>query len=489
MPREFIQKLTSLVEANLANEKFGPEELAREAGMSHSSLNRKLNTITNQSASQFIREIRLKKAKELLQNEDATIAEISYRVGFGSPTYFNKCYREYFGVAPGELRNKEDNETEINLPDKPNNRKPAFIFYSILLIAIVATVFFILFKKSSTKQIEPEKSIAVLPFVDMSLEPGSEYIIKGLMEVILNKLENISELKIKSRTDVEKYKDSKISTAEIGRELNVTYLLEGRWQKIANMMTVRLNLIETSSGNQIWSKNFTFNEGDIFYTQNDIALAVASELNIRLTPKEKQQIEKGLYVVEPIKMKVLIYGVDNLVNIPEFTHDSLWKIITIDNGTITGKRGTYIIRPEHQGYAIVNASMDGGSARLKFTFPVMDLNILWETGTFVRAEIAGKPGGDISKKELLEQDMIYAVVEKDFHTNLTFKITEFVLQTPMPGGYITVVPSKSDKITENQKKNISNSQVGSLVYFGGIKCKGPDGIIRDLRSISFRLTE
>jgi AraC-like DNA-binding protein len=62
--KEFIQKLTNIVEANLANENFGPEELAREAGMSHSNLYRKLKSISNQNASQFIREIRLKKAKK-----------------------------------------------------------------------------------------------------------------------------------------------------------------------------------------------------------------------------------------------------------------------------------------------------------------------------------------------------------------------------------------------------------------------------------------
>ena len=86
MHREFIQKLTNLVEANLANENFGPEELTREAGMSHSTFNRKVKSVLNQSASQFIREARLKKAKELLRNEDATVAEIAYRVGFGSET-------------------------------------------------------------------------------------------------------------------------------------------------------------------------------------------------------------------------------------------------------------------------------------------------------------------------------------------------------------------------------------------------------------------
>ena len=102
MHREFIQKLTYLVEANLANETFGPEDLAKEAGMSHTNLNRKLKSISNQTISQFIREIRLKKARELLLNGDLTVAEISYRVGFSYPPYFNRCFHEYFGVTPGE---------------------------------------------------------------------------------------------------------------------------------------------------------------------------------------------------------------------------------------------------------------------------------------------------------------------------------------------------------------------------------------------------
>jgi AraC-like DNA-binding protein len=130
MNKEFLKKLTEIVEANLANENFGTEDLAREMGMSHSNLNRKLNLISNQTISQFIREFRLKKAKELLMNEDLTAAEIAYRVGFGSSTYFSKCFHEYFGHAPGELRNHEqendpkEKTVEVEpTPNKPNRKK------------------------------------------------------------------------------------------------------------------------------------------------------------------------------------------------------------------------------------------------------------------------------------------------------------------------------------------------------------------------------
>ena len=90
----FLRKLSSLIEANLENERFGVSELARETGMSRSNLHRKVKSITGNSVSQLIREIRLKKAMELLKQGDFTASEIAYRVGFGSATYFSKCFHD-----------------------------------------------------------------------------------------------------------------------------------------------------------------------------------------------------------------------------------------------------------------------------------------------------------------------------------------------------------------------------------------------------------
>ena len=144
MNKEFIKQLKDIVDANMANETFGPDELVRQAGMSHSNLNRKLKSISNQNISQFIREIRLKKAKELLLNEDLTISEISFRVGFGSPTYFNKCFHEYYGVTPGQLRIQEPEKEPVeqadeNLPIK-SNRTRKLISLVIGLFVLISFV-------------------------------------------------------------------------------------------------------------------------------------------------------------------------------------------------------------------------------------------------------------------------------------------------------------------------------------------------------------
>lgn len=134
--------MRDIVEAHLANENFGVEDLVRESGMSHSNLHRKLRSISNQTISQFIREVRLVKAKELLKYDDLTVSEISYKVGFGSPTYFNKCFHEYYGHPPLEFKNQELNKstkfTYSGLIVKLNrNKRITGLVVSLLFLVIL----------------------------------------------------------------------------------------------------------------------------------------------------------------------------------------------------------------------------------------------------------------------------------------------------------------------------------------------------------------
>jgi TolB-like protein/AraC-like DNA-binding protein/Tfp pilus assembly protein PilF len=293
MPKEFIQKLTNLVEANLANEKFGPEELAREAGMSHSNLNRKLKSILNQSVSQFIREIRLKKAKELLENEELTAAEISYRVGFGSASYFNKCFHEYFGIAPGGIRNHEEEEPveqPVETISQKQNRTKIWMVIAVILLVLVPSTYFLI--KSIVKDNIKDKSIAVLPLKYLSEEIEKQYLADGLMSAVHNKLSKIKDLRVVSETSVEQYRESHKSAKEIGREQNVAYLLEGSFQKENNHVRLILRLIKTSNENLVWENKYDRQWNDVFSVETEVAEAVASELQAVITPEEKQLLRK-----------------------------------------------------------------------------------------------------------------------------------------------------------------------------------------------------
>lgn len=294
MPREFMQKLTNLVEANLANEKFGPEELAREAGISHSNLNRKLKTISNQNVSQFIREIRLKKAKDFLLNEDLNIAEIAYRVGFGSPTYFIKCFHKYFGVTPLELRNQEPGykPEELLVSAKPKKTKLINSLISLIVVLIVLIPVSIFITKRVSHSVIYEKSIAVLPFIYLSNEIENQYMAVGMMDAILTNLSKIKDLRVVSRTSVEQYRESPKTAKDIGREQNVDYFLEGSLQKESDKVRLIVQLITTKNEDHVWSKIYNFTGKDIFSIQSEVAETIASELQAVLTPEEKQNIRK-----------------------------------------------------------------------------------------------------------------------------------------------------------------------------------------------------
>ncbi len=101
---ELIQKLTQIVLENLDDEQFGVTELAEKVGMNRSHLYRKVISLTKKSLSQFIREIRLSEALKLLKEEQVTVSEAAYRVGFNNPSYFNSCFHDRYGFPPGEAK-------------------------------------------------------------------------------------------------------------------------------------------------------------------------------------------------------------------------------------------------------------------------------------------------------------------------------------------------------------------------------------------------
>ena len=137
----FIRKLTEIILANLEDENFGAKELSRETAQSQHNINRKLKSISGKTLSQFIRETRLHKALEMLQNGNLTASEVAYKVGFGSPTYFNTCFHECFGYSPGTVKKGDFVATgELNPaePFKEEVRKEILAKLSFYIICLPA---------------------------------------------------------------------------------------------------------------------------------------------------------------------------------------------------------------------------------------------------------------------------------------------------------------------------------------------------------------
>ncbi|TDY11365.1 helix-turn-helix domain-containing protein [Meridianimaribacter flavus] len=122
------------------------------------------------------------------------------------------------------------------------------------------------------------KSIAVLPFVNMSNDIDNEYFSDGITEEIINALSNIKALKVIARTSSFAFKGKQVDVREVGKELNVSTILEGSVRKVNNRVRISAQLIDTSDGAHYWSKNFDRELDDIFKLQDEISLLIADKI-------------------------------------------------------------------------------------------------------------------------------------------------------------------------------------------------------------------
>jgi len=100
LDNEFIKNILNYINENISKPELSVEVLASKAFLSRSQLYRKIKTLTGVTVNEFIRNVRLEKAKELIELDNDTITEISFKVGFSSPSYFTKCYKEKYGYLP-----------------------------------------------------------------------------------------------------------------------------------------------------------------------------------------------------------------------------------------------------------------------------------------------------------------------------------------------------------------------------------------------------
>jgi TolB-like protein len=149
--------------------------------------------------------------------------------------------------------------------------------------------------KRNPYKINPEKSVAVLPFINLGNDTTDQYIYDGIRDEIFNNLRKVSTLRVISHTTVEQYRNTTKTIREIGKELDVNYIVKGSGQKSGNTSLLRVSLIEVSSDKHIWTDSYELELMDIkdlFKNQSQVAQIIASELNATITPEEKELIEK-----------------------------------------------------------------------------------------------------------------------------------------------------------------------------------------------------
>ena len=157
---------------------------------------------------------------------------------------------------------------------------------AILAAAAVAYSFFFV----APAPLPNEKSIAVLPFENLSEEKSNAYFADGIQDEILTRLSKIADLKVISRTSTQRYKNTSQNLSEIANQLGVANLLEGSVQKTNDQVRVNVQLIRAANDSHLWAETFDRKLTDIFSVESEVAKAIADQLRAKLTGQEEQVI-------------------------------------------------------------------------------------------------------------------------------------------------------------------------------------------------------
>src|SRR5213082_338104 len=208
-----------------------------------------------------------------------------------------------FELTPEGLKRDEDVPPEESIAPQTARRMDRKIIV-VLLLALGYFAFdkFVLTARRETAQLHPtvatngsaatpnSKSIAVLPFENLSEDRANAYFAEGIQEEILTRLAKIADLKVISRTSTQQYKSAPENLSEIAKQLGVANILEGSVQKATDQVRVTVQLIQVASDSHLWADTFDRKLTDIFGVESEIAKAIADALQAKLTGGEQRAL-------------------------------------------------------------------------------------------------------------------------------------------------------------------------------------------------------
>jgi len=207
-----------------------------------------------------------------------------------------------FEVTPEGIKRESELPPNESIRHHTGKIVGTTVFLAVLAAALLA---FQLFRPKSTStfqqdagaartpdKIIPEKSIAVLPFDNLSDEKANAYFAQGVQGEILTRLTQVADLKVISRTSTQEYQNKQVGLAKIAKQLGVAHILEGSVQKVADQVRVNVQLINAQSDSHLWAETYDRKLTDLFAVESDIAKRIAGSLRAKLSAKEKTAINE-----------------------------------------------------------------------------------------------------------------------------------------------------------------------------------------------------
>jgi len=203
-----------------------------------------------------------------------------------------------FEMTPEGIKREEDVDRRIT---RKTGRKLTALIVIIAALAAGLMIFRFLHSQQGIEAAKharaavaiESKSIAVLPFENLSEEKANAYFADGIQDEILVRLAKIADLKVISRTSTQHYKSAPENLREIGQELGVAHLLEGSVQRAANRVRVNAQLIDARTDAHLWAETYDRDLADVFAIQSEVAQTIADQLNVKLSREEKAAIKQA----------------------------------------------------------------------------------------------------------------------------------------------------------------------------------------------------
>jgi TolB-like protein/Tfp pilus assembly protein PilF len=266
-----------------------------------------------------------------------------------------------FEATPEGIRRTEVADA---IPAAPGKKKHAWIYIAVVGAAFSIGLFFVgRYTAQRTSSAEggrpsgpslPEKSIAVLPFDNLSRDPDNAFFAEGVQDEILTRLAKVADLKVIARTSTQKFKSAPENLPDIAKQLGALNILEGSVQKVNDQVRVNVQLINALTNAHLWAEIYDRKLTDIFAVESDIAKTIADTLQAKLTGSEKQLIA-AQPTEDPVAHELYLKGRhfwglrgDNLLRAVEFYNQAIARDPNYAPA-YAGLGETYILLPYYTG--------------------------------------------------------------------------------------------------------------------------------------------
>ncbi len=268
----------------------------------------------------------------MLENNTTTVSETAYKVGYKTPSYFNKVFKQHFNVSPGDLKKHAQTDPEQTsslhkLRTRSVKPKPKWMLYFTTALFAIAAIF--LLQHYVWNPVSKQKSLAVLPLDNLTGDPDNEYIVSGVHDALIGELGQISSLRVISRQSTLRYKENNMQLKDIASELNVENIIEGSIVSSGDSIHLIIQVIEVFPDEKhLMAANYQDKLSNILKIQASVAKDIASKIKVRVTKKELQRITekrqvnpevyrwylRGMFAIHQGNKEWLEKGIDYLQN-------------------------------------------------------------------------------------------------------------------------------------------------------------------------------